>query len=309
MDKEQTNSDNSQYGEKKEVDYKDRQAYYKAVTPLKTFAGDIAESVKKKGASQVSIRLEEDKKKPNKISYLEEEPQYLKKIFIVITSLILLSGIIWLGSKSYYAYKGTEYKEKPELDIKTLIKGDIIKTVDISRKNRVEIVEIIKKTLQNIPQSQEKIVIIAPVAKTPVTELEAVNSNKLLEILTPNIPQQLLRSFSPIMTLGYRSTEEKFSPFLILKTDSFNSAFSGMLEWEKNIAVDLADIIMSDVNETTGVFIDMIVRNKDLRVLKDIKNDVVLAYSFIDAGTLVITSDLETLRSVLDKLLLSGLKR
>jgi hypothetical protein len=80
-----------------------------------------------------------------------------------------------------------------------------------------------------------------------------------------------------------------------------------MLKWEKDMPSDLEKIfeIPKDNSTTTKVFIDEAIRNKDLRVLKDINNKTVLVYSFIDKNTLVITKNENLFNAILAKYLTS----
>ncbi len=96
------------------------------------------------------------------------------------------------------------------------------------------------------------------------------------------------------------------SIFLIIKLDSFENAFAGMLEWEKNIAEDIGPLfatreILAQIPAGTA-FSDITERNKDSRVIKTEDGQTALLYSFFNDDTLIITDNLETLHVIIDRL-------
>jgi hypothetical protein len=58
-----------------------------------------------------------------------------------------------------------------------------------------------------------------------------------------------------------------------------------------------------------NLFEDEVVKNKDIRVLKDSTNTTVLLYSFINKETLIITTNEQTFNEVYDRLTISSFKR
>ena len=94
-------------------------------------------------------------------------------------------------------------------------------------------------------------------------------------------------------------------PFLIIKLTSFENAFAGMLSWEPNMARDLAPLLgttdLLKVINPAYVFKDVIVRNKDVRMLEASSTPVIL-YSFFDNQMLIITEDIDAIQTLIDRL-------
>ncbi len=117
-----------------------------------------------------------------------------------------------------------------------------------------------------------------------------------------------MRSFEPYFMLGTLGE----SRFIIFRLASFENAFSGMLNWEKNLPADLGTLfstapLLSNIT-TESVFKDVIYRNKDVRLLSvptgpnSTSTTPVLMYSFFDNKKLIITDNIETLQILIDRL-------
>ncbi len=128
------------------------------------------------------------------------------------------------------------------------------------------------------------------------------------------------------------------SPVFIVPVTSFNNAFAGMLAWEKTINADLGGLFTyvppyktvlvpalqsatstaSSTPETAATttevqmvetresiertFEDLVMRNYDVRALKDDSGAIVLYYSFPTQNTLVISASPYTFSEVLERL-------
>ena len=122
------------------------------------------------------------------------------------------------------------------------------------------------------------------------------------------IPPRLVRSLAPEYMVGtYVLTQN--TPFLIFKNTFFQNAYAGMLEWETDMRNDLLRLIRvahpteTAVTINSDVFEDTVVANIDARVLRGSAGQPILAYAFPNQGTIVIATDIETLRFVLDSIL------
>jgi len=284
--------------------------YYRIVKPLKTYERDTAEFLRERGASQVDIRLQEEQRRREEIKKQEskfEKPA--KAESLVFKKLALATVILLLSFLSIFIVSGIfrrdideELAKRPSLKAEVLIKGDDIQNIDTTGKNRKEILEIVESQLQNISVVKSRIVVIYPIEKE--TDIErALSAEEFLIKITSSAPGYLLRAVGPKMTFGYY-TKEKFIPFLLLEVNSPGNAYAGMLDWEKNMASDLSGFIVKTISDRR-LFDDFILMGKDLRILRDFDGTVVLAYSFIDDKTLLITGEIETFKEILDKYLLT----
>ncbi len=134
--------------------------------------------------------------------------------------------------------------------------------------------------------------------------------SEVLGLLAPRMPASLVRAFENKYMLGVYSFDTN-EPFIILTTNDFPVAYSGMLKWEKDMVADIGKIFnISVVNsEPPLAFTDEALKNRDLRVLKDNENKTILLYSFIDKNTLVITSNENIFNAIIGKYFVSQQNR
>lgn len=140
--------------------------------------------------------------------------------------------------------------------------------------------------------------------------------------VAPRAPDMLVRALRPQFLLGlYGFGGNK--PFLIFRTDEYEQAYAGMLQWEYTLADDLAPFFPkyevpaaadsasstasstaaseSPARSSTG-FSDAILNNHDARAIRNAQGDVSLLWSFIDRSTLIIATDPETLTAAASRL-------
>ena len=129
---------------------------------------------------------------------------------------------------------------------------------------------------------------------------------KALPILAPDI---LLRNIRPESTVGVISAGDETRAFFILKVSSFERTFAGMLAWERdmraglsvlypeypNAPVDTSVEVGSSTPPVVAVapdsFVDAVVRNYDVRILRDAGGRSIMLYGYRDKETLIIARD------------------
>ena len=165
---------------------------------------------------------------------------------------------------------------------------------------------------------------------TPETK-RLLTTERLFNVLEAHTPQALVRALKPEFMFGAHVFNGN-SPFFVFKISSFDIVFSEMLQWEADLPYDLALVFglqgrgtskqlgpAPSTSPTTSVeafpqpsatgvslysksFIDAVLFNKDVRVLKNDSGKIVLLYAFPNRDTLVITDNEETLREILYRL-------
>lgn len=174
------------------------------------------------------------------------------------------------------------------------------------------------------------------VASDGAPALSPLSTARALQLMAPNVPGTLLRALDQDEYLLAVHSFDGNQPLLILKAESYEQAFAGMLEWERSMAAELAPLftrtpperIVEDVVEdalatttatttdsvatstppsapaatTPAGFTDEIVENQNARVIKNEYGDIVLLWSFINRSTVVVTTNDATLREVISRL-------
>ncbi|MEK7179893.1 MAG: hypothetical protein AAB706_00290 [Patescibacteria group bacterium] len=281
------------------------------IKPLRTYRGDVEESIQNKKTSIVSIAVAEKKRQIER----GETPKVKRDVpqntlAIALSTILVIAGI---GSLFIFLY--AKYEQDRAIVIlytQTIIPADaskqLILTPQATEKNTATLKESIMGT-------QEKIgsIVYFDLVERKEKENAPLGVVTLLSLIAPSVPSYLERSFENEYMLGLYIPVEN-EPFLILKTNSYETAFSGMLAWEETLIHELGPLFIKDMGvlpETSGkkLFGDHIVKNKDTRVVKDMNGNIVFLYSFLDKETIIITTKEDVLLEILGRYLNSKLVR
>lgn len=142
----------------------------------------------------------------------------------------------------------------------------------------------------------------------------------------------LLRSFSGDYAFGlFADKAGTFEPYILVKINSYDLAFAGILEWEPFMPGDLKDIFAKEkplavatssaTSTATSVvttasstrvekrFTDQILKNIDTRTYVDSKESLTLVYGFINKEYLLITGGADSFIDIRNKLLAKNILR
>ncbi len=302
-------------------------------TPLKqirTFQGDIAEALKHKGESVFSLSERERVKKetaqkveataasgsesnvaptaPEPTIYEDSTPKpehhWVKPTLLVLGTLLLLSTAGYAGWVTL-----TQYQNKTALPVVNIpdnqfVTPQSIFNIDATKLDGAGLVRAIlaERGAKISSGSIQQIQLTEGEPVAPVT-----TEHFLVHYLLSSAPPSLVRAFDPLFSLGLlgaNSGEVGPHTFLIIKLDSFENAFPGMLLWESGMGKDLLPIINPGTNSaaTNSLFTDVTIQNKDARVLRDTTGNTVLLYSFYDNNYLIITDNESSLRAIVSAL-------
>lgn len=131
-----------------------------------------------------------------------------------------------------------------------------------------------------------------------------INPEEFFNVLTPSIPDSLLRTFDKPYTIGFYRDADTPVFFAAVTVDSFGQALSGMIFWESNIFRSLRDIHSRGNVESRGIFGDVIIENKDTRRLLGTDEQALIVYGFIDNKTLIITENEAVFRGVANNIII-----
>ena len=273
-----------------------------SIKRIRTFKSDAEEAIRYQNISSAQIAIAEQKKKEkeNIIRYeTEEHSSFGKLVFgVVILIIALLGGWYFWFSLSQSPEPTTATGKK----IRTIITSSKTATVTITKGS--DPLVLIGTRLGTVNESVGSVYGLIPVLYATSTDPAPIQ--EVLE--ATNIPSRLVRSLGPEYMFGLYVYATN-GPFLILKDTFFQNAFSGMLEWEKDMANDLLPLIKashrneSELKTGTHTFQDQVISNVDARVLKDGSGKTVLVYGFPNSETIVIATDQDTLKYVLEELL------
>jgi hypothetical protein len=135
------------------------------------------------------------------------------------------------------------------------------------------------------------------------------SAEETLGVISPKISGSFGRTIREIAFGGAAQ-----DPFIIMKVNSFDIAFAGMLEWEQTMSSDLSPFFgdpvvitfdpsaRTDTQVREAFFKDMIASNKNARLLLDQNGSDRIIYTFVDQNTILITKNKETLDVLLPRI-------
>ena len=178
-------------------------------------------------------------------------------------------------------------------------------------------VETLKSKLAQVRTSSQaslgSITRIVPViSRTESDGSATARTATLLEFMSSidaHPPTDLVRALSETFFLGIH-TVDKNAPILVIPVSSYDYAFAGMLAWEAQMNGDLSPLFMPLPVLTTGedgiptqrTFTDVVMRNYDVRALKDDSGNIQLYYSFPTRNILIIAESPYTFAEILTRL-------
>lgn len=271
------------------------------IKALRTYQGDVEETLSKTKSSSATIMLAEQRKRESS-PLLTQRPKNLairNKTFVVVGLSLLILGLIVVGSVYYF-----KSKEKVVVEMKT--KAIIV----YSAEKQIPSVGITREALINRYVSEKESFKMPPNSVLFLNivddSLVFTNIDEITKILTPRMPSELIRSLENKYMLGVYSFDSN-EPFIIFKVDDFPTAYSSMLKWEKDMVSDLGRIFQISKDELGNetIFSDQTIKNKDLRILRNTSQKTVLLYSFIDKNTIVVTSNENIFNAIIGKYLIN----
>jgi len=277
------------------------------LSSLRTYQGDMAEFIKEKNQSTISIALKEkerneDREKKQEIKEKEDKNSLIptskksssRESFKINLTSLVLSLLLLTGGAVAFLYIFQFIKKEP-------VENIVVDTEIIPYNNFIILANLTNK---NIGEEFAKLTPSNGVSIIKISDSGGAilpKAQDLLDFLGISLPATLERTLKSEYAIGTISQNNQKYFFLVLSVNDFGRAFSGMLEWEKNMEKDLAffnfeikeeikkevisDTIASTTASTTSVMVasttpttpavppvqlpfvwrDLIIKNKDTR--------------------------------------------
>jgi len=281
----------------------------KDIKVLRTYTSDMADVIRDNEMSVIKIAMAEKEKREQDDIYKKAEGSNFSKIFLVIGGIIFIVAAI-VGS--YFLLKNK--KEIPQTVIsntETFISYDSKSDIDVTNiVDMSDLLGLIKKE----QQKDSKLINAVFLNQKTNNVSESLNSKDFLSLIKTTAPDALLRSLSDKYLLGKYSnpnaadSRDRSATFLIFETNNYSQAYASMLDWEKTMLKDLFtlfDIKISSSNDPIfeKQWKDIVINNKDSRVLYGENGEGILYYVFVNKNDFVITDNIEALKEVVARLI------
>ena len=292
-------------------------------SPFHSFSSDFADRIDEQHASTFSVLAAEKDSAPRKTA-----PQKKRGALLPILAGIVL---VFAGIGGVFAAYRFMTATAPVASISAgsyLIVPD--EKVALSGSGSSLLQALAQQANQPIPESTVLLTYTTSASTTAQGIVQAPTSGgAFLKALNLSAPDILLRNISPSSMIGVVNDGNQTRAFFILRVDSYQSTFAGMLQWEPNIGSILAllypaypapmqvtPVVATTTTSTTTAtstktvvktaattvvtaalpitppqFIDEVVANHNARALKDYAGRTILVYGYADQQTLIIARD------------------
>jgi hypothetical protein len=284
----------------------------KDVKVLRTYTSDMVDAIRTNEISVIKIALAEKEKRDQQELYKKAEGTGFTKTLLIIGGIIFIVAAIF-GSSYLIQMKKIKDTPKPTINnIETFISYDSKLYIDATNiTNVTDLSNTIKKEQQADSGMVEALFLTNTVNSVPGILI----SKNFLSVINSTAPGALTRSLSDKYLLGEYSSPNSNMPamFLIFETTDYNQAYASMLEWEKTMLGDLYVLFNINIPDSQSPLFekpwkDIVVNNKDARVLYDENGAGILYYVFVNKNDFVITNNVDALKEVINRLIIKNAK-
>ncbi len=286
----------------------------KSKSIIRTYKGDMEETIQANHVSSINIALAENKKMMERMRSSEVEKITIKRNYtvLIVSSLLVVGGIIAFAVPYFLVNR----QFAPVETVENTFSGTLIAAETEEKINLDSIVlDRLASTLSDrVSQSNIRLGSIKNIFLTEGSDAaeKAVSSQRFISLMKFNPSKEIERTLRPEYMFGMHAFNGN-QRFLILKVGSYENAFAGMLKWEIDLWNDFKSLFsLSSIGllssqagnirgTETPVFQDSIYANKDARVVKDSSGGILFLYSIIDTNTIVFTTSTDTLKEIINR--------
>ena len=302
-------------------------------TPLHTYSSDFSDRIDTKTASTFSVIAAQSDAQTGPVAQTKKASTSRRNILITSAGILFL--LLALGG----AYGGYRYVAQntfvPDVGtFSSLVFAD--ERVELKGEGGSLQNALLDSLTQPLGDGKVRVFYLTESSTTPASGAfsRILPGGVLLGALQLRAPNILLRNVSPESTVGGVSAGGETRAFFILRVQSYERTFAGMLSWEQTMADELAlfypgypappppppTIVTTTkivkgkrVTATTTVetavpeaipprFIDEVASNHNVRALKDAYGKTILLYGYKDKETLVIARNEAAFAELINRL-------
>jgi len=282
---------------------------------IRTYSSDMADAIHNDQASVVRIAMAEQRKHEKEDAYKKATgTKTSKTIWLVGGIVFILLGLV----SAFFIFGKTKINNTPlqvTKNVDTFIAYDEAISIDITNVlNNSDMSSLIngETSKASKPNSIKAIFLITKEnGKVGMT-----TASNFLSLIGATAPSGLVNSLSDSYMIGSYNTGEtndRSHLFLMFNIKNYNLAYASMLSWEKTILDDMFAIYNINVSGDNKKLFevpwkDIVINNKDARVLYDGTGIPILYYLFLNKNYFVITDNQDTIREIITRLIIKGTK-
>lgn len=287
---------------------------FSIVSPLRTLKNDLQEVVREKKISLVrAVALEQEKRRDTagrEFEHMQASPRRHTGVLFSAVLLLVLGGAALGGV--YFIMSERSEAPTSTADSSILFVESTV-SLPLESESPLELKRLLAQARGSSNATLGSITRIVPTERITTEEGgEIVQETSIAYFwgrMGAQPPEDLLRALSSEFFFGIHTVDEN-APIFVIPVLSYERAFAGMLAWEQGMNADLSPVFTtvppqiigpSGLPEKRG-FEDVIMRNYDVRALKDDAGDIQLFYSFPTRSILVIGESPYSFTEVLSRL-------
>ena len=282
---------------------------------IHTYSSDMADAIRTDEITAIKVALAEQQKHEREDFYNSAKATPTQKILWILGSIILIGGGI-IGAYFLYQKKAADLAAIPApINIDTVISYDdhvFIDTTNTTTSN--DVVNLLRPEIQKTQQSGTIHSIF--LTKKNGTHQALLSPSDFLSALGTNAPIGLTDLFTDTYMLGTYQAQDTNNirhVFLLLPVTNYSQAYAYMLKWEKTLLNDFFPLFHIDVSNDQKKllqkpFDDIVINNKDTRVLYNNTGKPILYYLFVDNSTLLITDNDAAIKEIIARFITKNAK-
>jgi hypothetical protein len=228
----------------------------------------------------------------------QEHPVHIPRI-LLLSTIILVGGGLGVAAAVFVTSRSTPPEPTVTLESPLTIPSLLTTDTKLAVELGLDREQFYTSLLALMRTSTEPLVQYYPTAGTPERVIPAT-TEEIMAVVAPQAPRSFIRSLgTPVMFGSVKQT--KVEPFIILQSSNFDTAFAGMLAWERTMTSDLAPLFSEQITPLMQ-FSDAITNNRAIRILKDEMGNEGLVYAFVNKNLILITTSTEALSVLIDRL-------
>ncbi|MEO6536444.1 MAG: hypothetical protein ABIT47_02020 [Candidatus Paceibacterota bacterium] len=284
-----------------------------SASPIHTFTSDFSDRIDSQKASTFSVLASQSDAGP---SVIKRSNPRSRLVPVLAGALLLVLGIGIVAAAYLYT------KKTPTVPVVAGVPSLI--TFDESVEVKGTGIALMKNIADIAGQTSVSGNVIVTYITTPSVAGSGIPQpgGAIIRQLPLDAPDILIRNIDDSSTVGTIHAGNESRPFLVLRVNSYERTFAGMLAWEPTMTASLLPFFPTYTDVSTAVvatttlststttnvaiaspfFTDAVVANHDVRILRDSKGRSLILYGYQGKDTLIIARDEAAFTAIIARL-------
>lgn len=263
---------------------------------LHTMARDMGKQAEQKQGSALQAILKQERELK-----VEQKRQQTNLIFGIVSVVIFLTAL----GIFFYASQKEEVMPPTQTQVvqKSIIYAENHARIDTTDILPLTLISKISQKFSEIKNAPGEVTNIYFIKYLPAGDMQTLSARAFLGAIQSSTPGILLPELGKDFMLGSFGGEAQ-TPFLILQAP-IRSTQTMLSSWEVTLLQDMSKLFSLQITDSdlyNKAFEDIQIENKHIRALLDEDGSIILCYSYINDDLLVITTDSQTFKEILQRL-------